>query len=62
MNYDENDIGKAIGRYGSIWVYDANYHESEYSMVKFVWQLNMIKMKNMEIIEKEGEGKEDELF
>ena len=54
--YDENDIGKAIGRWGSIWVYDAEYNETKYSMVKFVWQPFWVQIMNIGIYEKERVG------
>ena len=34
-------------------VYDAEYNEMRYSLIGFVWQLNMVKMKCLEIYEKE---------
>ena len=55
LNYDERDVCKAQNRWGSIWVYDAEYNETQYSAVKFVWQPNSVKMKSIEIFQRERE-------
>ncbi len=56
LNPDERDVSMADGRWGSIWVYNAKYDETEYSSVKFVFQPIKVKLAVWDIYEREKEN------
>jgi hypothetical protein len=53
LGYHDKDVTCALGRWGSIWVYDAEYQETKYSAVKYVYQPLWLKLSIMQIYEQE---------